>query len=173
MDMNSIMGILPIVAIIALMWFILIRPQRKREKQVTEMRNALKVGDQITTIGGIIGRITKIKDDTLVVAVGADKVKMEFARWAISKVNESTTTKASRTMPEDDAEEVSTQQKKPRKLGAVAAVASDVEEAVSDAKDDVDDLVDLDDSDVADEEVEDYDSEEILSEYADEEEQEA
>jgi len=71
------------------MYFLLIRPQKKREKQVTAMRNAVKAGDDVVTIGGIRGKIVKTRDEILTIQVGSDKTKFEVMRWAISKVENS------------------------------------------------------------------------------------
>jgi preprotein translocase subunit YajC len=68
------------------MYFLLIRPQKKREKSITQMRNSLSIGDDIITIGGICGKIVKIKDEKITIEVGTDKTKFEIMRWAISKV---------------------------------------------------------------------------------------
>ena len=73
---------------IAVFYFLLIRPQRKKDKKVKEMLAALKSGDRICTIGGIYGTITKIKDDTITLAVGSDRIEMVVARWAIRNVEE-------------------------------------------------------------------------------------
>ena len=69
---------------IVLFYVLLIRPENKRKKQVNEMRAGLAVGDQITTIGGVVGKIVSIKDDVIVIETGADRVRMELARWAVS-----------------------------------------------------------------------------------------
>ena len=69
--------------IIAVFYFILIRPQSKQKKKEEDMRNSLEVGDTIVTIGGIIGRVVSIKDDDLVIETGADRNKMKIKRWAI------------------------------------------------------------------------------------------
>ena len=76
--------IIMLVVMIAIFYFLLIRPENKKKKAVTEMRNSLKVGDEITTIGGIIGTICAVKDQTIVIETGADRVRIEFAKWAIS-----------------------------------------------------------------------------------------
>lgn len=81
-------SMLPLVLIIVVMYFLMIRPQRKKDKKVKEMLSALKNGDRVTTIGGIHGTIVGIKDDTVTLAVGADKTKLVFARWAIRNVDE-------------------------------------------------------------------------------------
>lgn len=79
---------LPMILIFVIFYFMLIRPQRKKDKKVKDMLAALKVNDRVTTIGGIHGTIVGIKDDNVTLAVGADKVKLVFARWAIRSVDE-------------------------------------------------------------------------------------
>ena len=87
---GGLMAFLPLVLIIAVFYFILIRPQNKKNKQVNEMRNAIKRGDWVTTIGGFKGRVVRVKDDDLItIEVGSDKVKLEIMRWGISKIDES------------------------------------------------------------------------------------
>lgn len=81
---------LPLVLIFVVFWFMLIRPQRKKDKQVKEMLNNLKAGDRICTIGGIYGTITGIKDDTVTLSVGRDNLTMVVARWGIRSVEEVT-----------------------------------------------------------------------------------
>ncbi len=80
--------LLSMVLMVAVFYFLLIRPQRKKDKKVKEMLAALKTGDRICTIGGIYGTITKIKDDTITLAVGSDRTEMVIARWAIRNVEE-------------------------------------------------------------------------------------
>lgn len=79
-----------IALVFVVMYFIMIRPQRKKDKKVKEMLAQLKVGDRVTTIGGIHGTIQGIKDDTVTLGVGAEKTKLVFARWAIRNVDEVT-----------------------------------------------------------------------------------
>ncbi len=81
-------NILPFAVLILFFWLFIIRPQRKREKQTREMLAALKVGDKITTIGGIVGKVARIKDDTVTIETGADKVKIVFERKAIASVEQ-------------------------------------------------------------------------------------
>lgn len=81
---------LPLVLIFVVFWFMLIRPQRKKDKQVKEMLNNLKAGDRICTIGGIYGTITGLRDDTVTLSVGKDNLSMVVARWAIRSVEELT-----------------------------------------------------------------------------------
>ncbi len=84
--MQGMAGILPLILLLLIMYFLLIRPQKKREKQVNAMRSSIQVGDEIITIGGICGKVVKTKEETLVIQVGADKTKFEVMRWSISKV---------------------------------------------------------------------------------------
>ena len=79
---------LPLILIFVVFWFMLIRPQRKKDKQVKEMLNNLKAGDRICTIGGIYGTIASIKDETITLYVGAQKMQMVVARWAIRSVED-------------------------------------------------------------------------------------
>ena len=85
---GEIMTFLPMIAIFVVFYFLLIRPQRKKDKKVKDMLSALKVGDRISTIGGIFGTITAIKDDTIELNVGKDNVKLILARWAIRQVED-------------------------------------------------------------------------------------
>lgn len=80
-----------LVAFIAIMYFILIRPQKKKDQEVQDMRSNIQVGDEIVTIGGILGRVVKTKDDSVVIQVGADKTKFEIKKWAISSVEKKST----------------------------------------------------------------------------------
>ena len=83
-------SLLPMILIFVVFYFMLIRPQRKKDKQVKEMLNNLKKGDRICTIGGIYGTIKSIKDDTIELSVGREDTKMIVARWAIRNVEEVT-----------------------------------------------------------------------------------
>ena len=77
---------LPLVLMLLLVYFMMIRPQRKKEKETQTMRNSIEIGDGITTIGGIVGHVVSIKEDTFVLETGNDRVKMRFKRWAIQDV---------------------------------------------------------------------------------------
>ena len=77
------MQLIILVVFIGAMYFLLIRPQKKKEKTIQQMRNTLQVGDEIITIGGICGKIVKTKEDSIVIQVGADKVKFEMMRWSV------------------------------------------------------------------------------------------
>ena len=76
--------IILIIAMFAMLYFFSIRPENKRKKEAENLRNSLKMGDEITTIGGIVGTICAVKEDTIVIETGADRVRMEFTKWAIS-----------------------------------------------------------------------------------------
>ena len=77
-------SIIMIVAMLAVFYFMLIRPENKRKKEAEQMRSSVKTGDKITTIGGIVGVVVNVKEDKIVLETGADQVRIEFAKWAIS-----------------------------------------------------------------------------------------
>ena len=76
--------IIMLVAMIAVFYFMMIRPENKRKKEQEAMRSAMKVGDKVTTIGGIVGVVVDIKDDKFVIETSADRVRIEFQKWALS-----------------------------------------------------------------------------------------
>ena len=79
--------LIPLVVMVALMYFMMIRPENKRKKQAEEMRSSLKKGDQITTIGGIVGKIVQVTDDNIIIETSDDRVRMELTKWAVSTNN--------------------------------------------------------------------------------------
>ena len=79
--------LITLVVMLLLMYFMVFRPQKKQQQRETEMRNSLEIGDEVTTIGGIIGRVVAIKDDTFVMETGSDRVKIRFRRTAIAALN--------------------------------------------------------------------------------------
>ena len=79
-------SIIMLVIMIAIFYFLLIRPENKRKKQAQEMRDGLKKGDVITTIGGIVGKIVMVNKDTIIIETSEDRVRMELAKWAVSTV---------------------------------------------------------------------------------------
>ena len=85
--MEQYASLIMIVVMFAIIYFLMIRPENKRKKQAEEMRNSLKKGDQITTIGGIVGRIVMVTDDTIVIETSDDRVRMELTKWAVSTNN--------------------------------------------------------------------------------------
>lgn len=135
MNTQTLTMFVPLVLLIVAMYFLLIRPQKKREKEVNTMRSNLRVGDEIVTIGGICGKIVKTKDESIVIQVGADKVKMEMMKWSVSKVvnpaEARAARKAERAAAREEEEEVETTRKKtmPKRMKK-AAPAEEAEEAV-------------------------------------------
>ena len=81
---SGMYSIVLLVLMFALLYFFMIRPENKRKKQEQAMRDSLTVGDEITTIGGIIGTICAVKENTIVIETGADRVRIEFTKWAVS-----------------------------------------------------------------------------------------
>ena len=77
------MSLLMIVGMFALMYFMVLRPQKKKQKEEQEMRDSIQIGDEITTIGGIMGRVVTVKDDSIVIETGTDRTKLKMQRWAI------------------------------------------------------------------------------------------
>lgn len=84
---GGLMTIIMLVLMIALFYFFLYRPQKKQEKETKAMRDSLEVGDEVTTIGGIIGKIVSIKDETVLIETGRDKVRIRFLRSAVRNVD--------------------------------------------------------------------------------------
>ena len=76
--------IIMLVVMVAVFYFMLIRPENKRKKEAEQMRSSVKVGDEITTIGGIVGTVVNVKDDKIVIETSVDQVRVEFTKWAIS-----------------------------------------------------------------------------------------
>jgi len=136
MNSQGLPQILILVGFIAIMYFVMIRPQRKKDKEIKEMRDSIQVGDLIVTIGGIMGKVVKTKDESIVLQVGADKTKMEFKKWAISSVEKKADRKSAPREVEPEVKEET--KKKPKRLGkkaeeepaeeAVKAVEEAVEE---------------------------------------------
>lgn len=87
--------ILPI-GLLVIFYFFAIRPQRKKEKEIKEMRGSLKVGDEVITIGGIQGKIVKLKVDNVTLEVSSAKTKLDVTRWAIGSVVKASESKNSR-----------------------------------------------------------------------------
>lgn len=85
---NPIVSLLiTFLPIILIFYFLIIRPQKKKEKDTKKMLEALTIGDNITTIGGICGKITELREDAITIEVGKDKTKLVFERWAIKSVD--------------------------------------------------------------------------------------
>lgn len=80
---SSTSMIIMLVGMFAIMYFLMIRPQKKRQKEEQAMRDAVEVGDEITTIGGICGKVVTTKEDSLIIETGADRNRMMIKRWAV------------------------------------------------------------------------------------------
>lgn len=89
MEWMSTIGML--VVMLAIFYFLLIRPENKKKKELAKMRSELTIGDEVTTIGGIIGTVCAVKEDSIVIETSADRVRVEFAKWAISTKGAQTT----------------------------------------------------------------------------------
>ena len=77
-------SIVMLVLLLVLFYFMLIRPENKRKKAAEELRNSLKKGDKVTTIGGIVGTIVQVNDATIIIETSEDRVRMELTKWAVS-----------------------------------------------------------------------------------------
>lgn len=84
--MASLMSFLPIILLIPIFYFLMYRPQKKQEKETAAMRNSLMIGDEIVTIGGIMGRVVKVKDDYVIIETGSDRTKIKMRKTAIGSV---------------------------------------------------------------------------------------
>ena len=76
--------IILMVILVGVMYFMMIRPQKKRQKEEQEMRSSLEIGDEIITIGGIVGKVVTIREEDIVIETGADRTKMKLQRWAVN-----------------------------------------------------------------------------------------
>jgi preprotein translocase subunit YajC len=86
--MNSTIGLVLYMGFFfGLMYFLIIRPQKKKTKQMTELRNSVQSGDEVVTIGGVVGRVLNVKEDEVVIEVGAARTKLTFKKWAISTID--------------------------------------------------------------------------------------
>ena len=84
---GSLLSTVGLIAVMGFMiYFLLYRPQKKQEKAVTEMRNSLAVGDEITTTGGILGKVVQIKEDFIVIETGTDRTKLKMTKGAIRSI---------------------------------------------------------------------------------------
>ena len=86
MNTNMIISIVYMVALFAIFYFLFIRPQRKKEKQLEELRSSLEVGQMVTTIGGMLATVAKVEEEFVVLEVGPNRTKMPFKKWAIASV---------------------------------------------------------------------------------------
>lgn len=85
--MGTLGMLLPMVLMFVILYFFMIRPQKKKDKEIQDMRSSLQIGDEVITTGGIIGIVVSLKEDTLVIETGSDRSKVRIARWAVAQNN--------------------------------------------------------------------------------------
>ena len=132
--MQTLPSILMLVVFMGLMYFLLIRPQRKKEKEISEMRASLGVGDEIVTIGGIVGKVVKIGEEELVIQVGSDKTKILVKKWAISALERKSGAKQVKKQNTEAAEEENADEKKKKTPKRLKKEKEDKEEKAEDAE---------------------------------------
>ena len=103
--MEAIGSVIMIVVMFGLMYFLMIRPENKRKKESEQMRNSLKKGDKIITIGGIVGKIVSVGEEYIVIETSDDRVRMELTKWSVSTVGVQSNEVATETKEKKDAEE--------------------------------------------------------------------
>ena len=102
--------ILMLVVLVAVFYFMIIRPENKRKKAAEQLRSGLKKGDKLTTIGGIVGNIVQVNDDTIIIETSDDRVRVEITKWAVSTTGVQTSTdpkdqKKQKVKPSDEVPE--------------------------------------------------------------------
>ena len=105
--MEQFSSIIMILLMVGIVYFLMIRPEQKRKKQAQEMRNSLKKGDMITSIGGIVGKIVMVNENTIIIETSEDRVRMELTKWAVSTTGVQTS-----DMPETQKKEKKDKDKK-------------------------------------------------------------
>lgn len=121
-------SIIMMVVLIAVFYFLLIRPENKRKKQAQDMRNSLKKGDTITSIGGIVGKVVQVNDSTIIIETSEDRVRMELTKWAVSTVGVQTGEQPEAKKKDKKAEEPSAEEAKAEEPKAEAPVEESAEE---------------------------------------------
>ena len=102
---QQLQGLIIPIGFLVIFYFMAIRPQKKKEQQIKEMRNSLRVGEEVITIGGIYGKIIKAKEDIITIEVGSSKTKLDMTRWSVGSVvskNESKNNKTEEIKTEED-----------------------------------------------------------------------
>lgn len=94
--MEQFSGIIMLVIFFVIMYFTLIRPQKKRDKEVKDMRDNISVGDEVITIGGIHGKVVKVKDEVVTLELPFAKQRIEFSKWAVGSVSKESKDKTDR-----------------------------------------------------------------------------
>lgn len=85
---SLLMTVVMIVVLIVVFYFFLYRPQKKQEKETADMRNSIELGDVVSTVGGIIGVVVRIKDEMLLIESGADRTRIQIQKWAVRNIEE-------------------------------------------------------------------------------------
>ena len=122
MDGNTY-SIVMLVVMLAIFYFLLIRPENKRKKKAEAMREGIKKGDTVTTIGGIVGRVVHANKDTLIIETSEDRVRVEVTRWAISTTGVQTT-----DQPAEEKADKADKKKKKEEPAAIEEKAAPAEE---------------------------------------------
>ena len=125
-------SIIMMVVLIAVFYFLLIRPENKRKKQAQDMRNSLKKGDTITSIGGIVGKVVQVNDSTIIIETSEDRVRMELTKWAVSTVGVQTGEQPEAKKKDKKAEE--TEEPKAVEEATTEESAAETAEAVEETK---------------------------------------
>lgn len=128
--MGGAQGIILMVVLMAVMYFMMIRPQKKRQKEEQEMRSSLEIGDEIITIGGIVGKVVTIRENDIDIVTGADRNKMRIQRWAVN----TNVTKTEQHKKEVEAAREAAKEKKGKKAKedkpAISDTAKEAEEKI-------------------------------------------
>jgi preprotein translocase subunit YajC len=101
MNAQALQGFIVPIGFLVVFYLFIIRPQKKKEKEIREMRDGLRVGDSIITIGGIYGKVIKAKEDIITIEVGSSKTKLDVTRWAIGNVVKKNESKNNRKEKEE------------------------------------------------------------------------
>ncbi len=146
---SSMTSLLLMGALFAAMYFLMIRPQKKKQKEDQQMRDSIQIGDEITTIGGIMGRVVTVKEDSIVVETGADRTKLKFQRWAIQTNDTANERMAAERKAAEDAKKAKSEQdaidnavngkiskrkKKVENIGSVEDIKTQEDEAKAEEK---------------------------------------
>lgn len=107
---DPLMSIGLMVILFVAMYFLMIRPQKKKQKEEQNMRDSIQIGDEITTIGGIMGRVVTVKEDDIVIETGADRIKLRFKRWAIQTNDTANERMAAERKAAEDAKKAKSEQ---------------------------------------------------------------
>ncbi len=87
-NQNALMSILPFIFIMVVFYFFIIKPQKKKEKEISQMRDSIKVGDKVITIGGITGRVVSVKEELLEIETTGNNTRFEIMKWGINSIIE-------------------------------------------------------------------------------------